>query len=195
VFPHSTGPAQLGLGGAFSFAPLPFRVPTVRFAYGNSIPVVSPLFGTLSPAAQRGFFLGSRARDGSASHVGHATGPVRCPTEARDLLVDGHARLPIQAGGRDAILSFLKNLAPPQRGFSCGRLAPSHSSNSFEYNDYDTFAHQREGKHCAEAQVPCEFAAFGKFVRLSMHVSNMQGPLIENRSARNYPADQRRDST
>jgi hypothetical protein len=39
--------------------------------------------------------------------------------------------------------------------------------------NHDTFAHQRHGKHCAEAEAPCEFAAFGKFVRLSMHVSNM----------------------
>ena len=57
--------------------------------------------------------------------------------------------------------------------------------------NHGAFAHQRDRKHRAEAQAPCEFAAFGKFVRLSIHVSDVQGPLIENRSARHCPADQR----
>jgi hypothetical protein len=37
---------------------------------------------------------------------------------------------------------------------------------------------------------PCEFAGPGKFVRLTLYVSNMNGPLIENGSARNVPARQ-----
>src|SRR5262245_27294877 len=53
----------------------------------------------------------------------------------------------------------------------------------------NAFSHQRDAKERAEAPASCVFAALGKFGIFALQVSNMNGPAIENRSARNCPAD------
>src|SRR5262245_30221445 len=63
----------------------------------------------------------------------------------------------------------------------------------------DTFSHQGDTKYRAEAPASRVFAALGKFRIFGLQVSNMKGPPLENRSARDCPADQgeglRRDRT
>ena len=53
----------------------------------------------------------------------------------------------------------------------------------------DTFSHQGDAKDRAEAPAPRVFAGLWKFARLGLHVSNVDGSLIENRSARDCPTD------
>src|SRR5262249_43523272 len=63
----------------------------------------------------------------------------------------------------------------------------------------DTFSHHGHAKYRAETPVSCVFAALGKFGVFGLQVGNMEGSPIENRSARDGPADQgeglRRDRT
>src|SRR5262249_56207909 len=54
----------------------------------------------------------------------------------------------------------------------------------------DTFSHQGDGKYRAETPVSCVFAALRKFGVFGLQVSKMEGPPIEDRSARDCPADQ-----
>ena len=52
-----------------------------------------------------------------------------------------------------------------------------------------------DAKDRAEAPAPSILTALGEFADLGLHVSNMHGLLIENRSAGGCPADQRERST
>ena len=49
-----------------------------------------------------------------------------------------------------------------------------------DHSNRDTFSHQRDTKYRVKSLAPCIFAAFGKFVRLGLDISNVEGPLIEN---------------
>src|SRR6516162_8551094 len=134
------------------------------------------------PALHNGFEYRLRICGGTADHPQNL-GSRRLPLQRLPSLVeqphvlDRDHRL-VGEGPKQGDLSFGEEL----------RLGAAQPDRA----DHDTFAHQRDGKDRVEAQAPCEFAAFGKFVRLGLDVSNVHRPLIENRSARRIAADQRK---
>src|SRR4029453_8984282 len=56
----------------------------------------------------------------------------------------------------------------------------------------DAFSHQRDTKERAVAPVPRTLAALGKLVRLSVDVSDMDGPPLQHRSASHGASVQRK---
>ena len=60
-----------------------------------------------------------------------------------------------------------------------------------DHPNRDTFSHQRDAKYRAETPVSRVFATLGIFVRLTLHVGNMDSLPIEKCSARDCPAKQR----
>ena len=57
--------------------------------------------------------------------------------------------------------------------------------------DRDAFPHQGHAKDGVDTPASRVCAAFGKFVDLGLHISKMNGPPVEDGSARYRPADQR----
>ena len=94
----------------------------------------------------------------------------------QSCVLDGDDGL-ICEGLKQGDLSFGENL----------RLSASEGDGA----NRGSFSHQRDAKDRAEAPTPSIPAALGEFAHLGLHVSKMHGPLIENRSARSCPADQR----
>jgi hypothetical protein len=55
----------------------------------------------------------------------------------------------------------------------------------------DAFSNQRDAEYRAVAEAPRMLAALGKFVRLSLDVSDMDGPPLQHRSAGHSSSVQR----